>query len=87
MLGQHLVPAGVIVSTNMYAASRDPAAFPEPDAFIPERWLEPTPSIKNLSRPFSFGLRHCIGKHLAEMGIMLTIARIFQLYDVTTIRA
>lgn len=82
VLGQSFVPAGVIVSTNMYAASRDPDAFPDPETFMPERWLQPTTSMRNLSRPFSFGPRNCIGKHLAEMGITLTIARIFQLYDV-----
>lgn len=35
-----------------------------------------------MSRPFSYGPRNCIGQHLAEMALTLTICRLYQLYDV-----
>ena len=39
--------------------------------------------MKAMSRPFSYGPRNCIGKHLAEIGLSLTLARLYQLFDVT----
>ena len=78
----HYVPAGTVVQTSPYATSRDPLVFPEPDSFNPERWTNPTPEMRSMSRPFSWGPRNCIGKHLAEIGLYLTVARVFQLYDV-----
>ena len=36
-----------------------------------------------MSRPFSYGPRNCIGKHLAEIGLILTLSRLYQLFDVT----
>lgn len=35
-----------------------------------------------MSRPFSYGPRNCIGKHLADIGLHLTLARLYQLYDI-----
>lgn len=34
-----------------------------------------------MSRPFSYGPRNCIGRHLAQIGLTLTLARLYQLYD------
>jgi cytochrome P450 len=36
-----------------------------------------------MSRPFSIGPRNCIGRHLALVGIYLTLARAIQLFDIT----
>ena len=35
-----------------------------------------------MSRPFSYGPRNCIGKHLAQIGLILTLSRLYQLYDI-----
>ena len=35
-----------------------------------------------MSRPFSWGPRNCIGRHLTEIGLYLNLARIYQLFDV-----
>ena len=82
LIAGHYVPVGTVVQTSPYATSRDPLVFPEPDCFNPERWAKPTIEMKSMSRPFSWGPRNCIGKHLAEIGLYLTVARVFQLYDV-----
>lgn len=44
--------------------------------------MEPTPEMKKMSRPFSYGPRNCIGQHLAEMSLTMTVARLYQLFDV-----
>ena len=38
--------------------------------------------MKSMSRPFSLGPRNCVGKHLAEIALTLTITRLYQLYDI-----
>jgi cytochrome P450 family 4 len=65
------VPAGAVVELNVYAAHRDPAAWPEPDAFRPARWLGPAAAAAAAARgpcafvPFLAGPRNCIGQRLA----------------------
>lgn len=53
------------VSVSSWCAHHNPSNFKNPDAFIPERWLE-DPEYKSdlrlASRPFSLGPRGCIGK-------------------------
>jgi cytochrome P450 len=82
-IGDHFVPSGTVVQINPYATARDQFVFSHPHEFLPERWLDPTPAMKAMSRPFSYGPRNCIGKHLAEIGLYLTLARLYQLFDVT----
>ena len=34
------MPKGTSVAVSIYAMQRDPALWPHPEEFIPERWLE-----------------------------------------------
>jgi cytochrome P450 len=38
--------------------------------------------MRAMAKPFGHGPRNCIGKHLAEIGMHLTLARLYQLYDI-----
>jgi len=76
------VPKGVTVETCPYATARDPQAFHEPLEFDPARWEHATDEMKHMSRPFSLGPRNCVGRHLAEVGLTLTVARLYQLHDI-----
>ncbi|KAL7952216.1 cytochrome P450 [Trichoderma compactum] len=78
----HFVPKGTIVSVSSHATARDPHVFSEPETYDPDRWLNAGPEMKNMSRPFSYGPRNCIGKPLAEIGLKLTLSRLYQLYDI-----
>lgn len=82
VIGDHFIPKGVQVATPAYVTARDPKVFPNPTEYIPERWLNATPEMRNMSRPFSYGPRNCIGKHLADIGLHLTLTRLYQLYDI-----
>ena len=82
MIAGRYVPAGVTVETNPYATARDPVVFKDPDNFVPERWLDATPQMQNMSRPFSMGPRNCIGRHLAEVNLQLTVSRLYQLFNI-----
>lgn len=77
-IGNIYVPEGTKVVTSFYATARDAEIFPSPHLWIPERWMSATSEMRNMSRPFSMGPRNCIGKHLAEIVLYKTIARLFQ---------
>lgn len=83
-IGDHYIPKGVVVATVTFATHRDPSIFPDPLEFRPERWLHVTPEMKAMAKPFGTGPRNCIGKHLAEIGLLLTLTRLIQLYDIDT---
>jgi cytochrome P450 len=64
---------------------RDPALFPEPDAFDISRWLDETQPQEALSQalaPFGLGSRVCIGQHLARNAIKTMIAAIIRNFEV-----
>jgi cytochrome P450 len=52
-------PAGRRVIVNLLAASRDPAVFPAPETFDPDRDLA-------YRLPFGWGLHYCLGHALAR---------------------
>ncbi|CAL9280552.1 Pentalenene oxygenase [Streptomyces sp. SudanB25_2051] len=62
-LGGHHIPEGAEVAFSLYAMHRDPALYPDPDRFDPDRWLpERRASIDRQSYiPFGAGNRKCIG--------------------------
>ena len=80
------IPQGVAVSIPIYAASRSPLNWTEPDSFVPERWLGEDPKFSNdkrdASQPFSYGPRNCIGRNLAYVEMKLIIARLVWTFDI-----
>ncbi|ORX95259.1 cytochrome P450 [Clohesyomyces aquaticus] len=86
----HHIPAGIDVGVPHYAIHHNPAYYPKPFDFIPERWL-PDASANPLHAhladahsafcPFSIGPRGCIGKGLAYAELSVTIARVLFLFD------
>jgi cytochrome P450 len=65
-------PAGVILMANAYLVHHDPAVYPDPGRFRPERFLEHPPGTYTLI-PFGGGRRRCLGASFAmlEMKIVL----------------
>jgi cytochrome P450 len=68
-------PPGVVLMASVYLIHHDPAIYPEPYAFRPERFLDAAPgSFEWL--PFGGGRRRCLGASFAlqEMKIVLRAA-------------
>jgi cytochrome P450 len=68
------LPAGVTVVPCIYLVHRDPAVYPEPLAFRPERFIE-SPAGTYTWIPFGGGVRRCLGASFAlfEMKTVLRV--------------
>lgn len=79
-LGEYFIPKGTLVQSGTFVMHHDPAFFPEPELFRPERWLEE--SIKQVPKlaytPFGGGSRVCIGEGFAKMEMVLALATLLQ---------
>lgn len=63
------LPEGTTVSCQPYSVHRvDESVFPDPDAFRPERWLQPEGDAerKRLFFAFANGGRGCVGKQYVD---------------------
>jgi cytochrome P450 len=57
-------PEGVVLGVNSYLVHHDPAIYPDPYAFRPERFLDEGPGTYTFL-PFGGGRRRCIGASFA----------------------
>jgi len=71
-IGGWSYPEGVCLVPNAYLVQHDPALYPEPYAFRPERFLSESPGTYTWI-PFGGGRRRCLGASFAtlEMKIVL----------------
>jgi cytochrome P450 len=77
-LGGYRVPARSEVAFSPYALHRDPALFPEPARFRPDRWLadrSPGAPTRHFM-PFGAGPHKCIGDVFAMTEAVITLAAI-----------
>ncbi|KOS20489.1 Trichodiene oxygenase [Escovopsis weberi] len=56
----------------------DPDVYPEPDKYIPERWLDADPLMARNLVPYSRGARNCIGQNVSNATIGLLLATMFR---------
>ena len=83
-VGKYALPAQTIIGMQNYVHHRDRTLFPEPDKFIPERWLglnsgnQQIMAMNAALTPFSLGSRNCIGQNLARAELYLATSKIFR---------
>ena len=82
-IGGFRVSRGTQVFMFQWVTQRDPRFFPEPEAFLPERWTEEFSNSlpKYAYFPFGGGPRTCIGNYFAMMEIVLLLATIGQRFS------
>lgn len=83
VLAGHTVPKGTTVIHQISSVLCDPEIFPEPEKFIPERFIDETGSLKKCEElvPFSIGKRVCLGEGLARMELFLFTANLFNRFE------
>ena len=71
-IGGYELPAGVSVTPSIYLVHRNPEIYPEPERFLPERFLDNPPGTYTWI-PFGGGVRRCLGASFAqfEMAVVL----------------
>jgi cytochrome P450 family 3 subfamily A len=82
-LGNYHIPKGSLINVPVYPIHHDPNIWPEPEKFIPERFL---PDEKAKRHPMSFlpfgdGPRNCIGMRFALLEAKLAIAKALRVVE------
>jgi len=83
--GYHL-PEGAVVIDNIWAVFRNPAVYPEPHIFNPERFLKDGKLDHTVEDPenrvFGSARRICPGRHFANRTVFLTVATVLATFDI-----
>ncbi|KAH9986740.1 cytochrome P450 [Russula compacta] len=77
------IPKGAVVIGNTWAILHDPALYPEPDIFKPERFLNPDGSLRDdptLIAAFGFGKRICPGRHLVDATLFILVSSMLSVF-------
>ncbi|XP_078594429.1 cytochrome P450 2D6-like [Branchiostoma floridae x Branchiostoma japonicum] len=75
------IPEGTKVLMNLHSLHMDPAYWPDPDRFDPERFLDVEGNVINKPEsfmPFGGGRRGCLGDQLARMELFLFFTTLLQ---------
>ncbi|XP_037815904.1 cytochrome P450 CYP12A2-like [Lucilia sericata] len=96
VISGYRVPKGTQISLCTVSMIRNSDYYPQPNVFLPERWLRSNkktdissecphslkPSNPFIHLPFGFGARSCIGRRIVEMELELGIARLVRNYQI-----
>lgn len=81
-VGGYRLPAGAFALMSQWVMHRMPELWPQPEAFMPERFLPPSEGGHHINPfayfPFGGGPRTCIGMPFAQQEAKLILARILQ---------
>jgi cytochrome P450 len=81
--GGYTVPRGAYVNYCSWASHRIPEVFPDPEAFIPERFTRERKAAlpRGAYVPFGGGQRICIGKRFGQTEVKLVATMLLQRLD------
>lgn len=82
----YTIPAGTRVVYSIYLTQRHKAHWNQPDAFIPERFLNDKRPEPYTWLPFGGGARTCIGMAFGQQEAKLVLARVFQRFQFTLLQ-
>ncbi|TFK85639.1 CyP450 monooxygenase [Polyporus arcularius HHB13444] len=81
------IPKGSIVISNIWAYSRDPSVYPDPEAFMPERFLKDgklNPDVRDSATiAFGYGRRICPGRHFAEASLFVIVTTVLHTLSIS----
>ncbi|OAX32691.1 cytochrome P450, partial [Rhizopogon vinicolor AM-OR11-026] len=79
----YLIPKGTTILTNIWAMMHDPAKYPAPFEFKPERFFTPSGDLNgDLVTPvWGWGRRICVGRYLADASLWSAIVSMLAVFD------
>ncbi|OJJ99917.1 hypothetical protein ASPACDRAFT_78841 [Aspergillus aculeatus ATCC 16872] len=81
-LDNKFVPGGTIISISSRCIMDDPKIYPEPEKFLPERWMgENAKSMDRNMIAFGKGSRSCLGTNLAYLKMYTMLSTMFCRWD------
>ncbi|KAG5722533.1 O-methylsterigmatocystin oxidoreductase [Termitomyces sp. T112] len=80
----YFIPKGTTVISNIWAMTHDEKKYPQPDLFLPERFLDRDGKLNkdDTILGFGFGRRICPGRHMASSTVWLVIAATLATFDI-----
>ncbi|KAL1851749.1 hypothetical protein Daus18300_012434 [Diaporthe australafricana] len=73
------IPRGSTVIPSNWSIHMDEAVYRDPQAFLPERWLEDPPPPPPVG--FGFGRRMCMGEYIARGALFAMVSRMLWAFD------
>lgn len=86
-IGGQRIDKDTIIILSMYATHRHPRLWEKPNDFYPEHFLMPRLGAKRHKYayyPFGGGLHNCIGRHFAELEMMVIIVTLLRAFTFKT---
>jgi cytochrome P450 len=80
-IGAHTVPAETPILIDSWGLHHDPERYPQPERFLPERFLDGAPEPYTWL-PFGGGAHRCIGSGLAELEIKVALAAMLRRVEI-----
>jgi cytochrome P450 family 135 len=80
-IGGYELPAGARVTPSIYLIHRNPEIYPEPDRFLPERFLETPPGTYTWI-PFGGGVRRCLGAAFAQFEMQVVLRELVKRHEI-----
>jgi cytochrome P450 len=84
-IGNYILPAGTTINSSMLSIMMDPKAFPDPELFKPERFIDssngsfvPHPNVV----PFGVGKRRCLGESLAKTELFIFFTGLIEKFEI-----
>lgn len=85
-LGEWVIPSGDSLLVSIAQIHDDPAVFPDPDRFDPQRYIESKPSAFAWI-PFGGGARRCLGAAFANMEMDVVLRTVLRHFTIDTTTA
>jgi cytochrome P450 len=80
-LGGYELPAGTRVVPCIHLIHRDPQIYPDPDRFLPERFLDNPPGTYTWI-PFGGGIRRCLGAAFAQFEMQVVLRELVRRHEI-----
>jgi cytochrome P450 len=85
-LGGYQLPAGVAAVPSIHLIHRDPEIYPEPERFLPERFLDNPPGTYTWI-PFGGGIRRCLGAAFAQFEMAVVLRELVKRHEIRPARS